>query len=56
MHKRIPRCKKRQFIDHYLKGICSLTSHFGIYTIEFMSPNASHNRYLIQTDNVDIEF
>ena len=58
MHKRISRCKneKRQLLDHYLKGICSLTSHFGIYTNEIISPNASHNRYLIQTDNVDIEF
>ena len=55
--KEIPDVKsKRQLLDHYLKGICSLTSHFGIYTIEIKSPNAFHNRYLIQTDNVDIEF
>ena len=47
---------KRQLLDYYLKGICSLTSHFGIYTIEIRSPNAFHNRYLIQTDNVEIEF
>ena len=39
-----------------MKGICSLASVFGIYTIEIISPNASHNRYLIQTDDVDIEF
>ena len=47
---------KRQILDHYIKSICCLTSHFGIYTIEIMSPNASHIRYLIQTDDVDIEF
>ena len=58
MHKRIfPDVKmKRQLLDHYLKGICSLTSHYGIYTIEIRSPNAFHDRYLIQTDDVDIEF
>ena len=47
---------KRQLLDHYLKGICSLTSQYGIYTIENRSPNAFHDRYLIQTDDVDIEF
>ena len=46
----------RQFHDHYLKGICSLTSQYGIYTIEIISPNAFHDKYLIQTDDVDIEF
>ena len=58
MHKRIfPDVKiKRQLLDHYLKGICSLTSQYGIYTIEIRSPNAFHDRYLIQTDDVDIEF
>ena len=47
---------KRQLLDHYTKGICSLTSQFGIYTIEIKSPNAFHDRYLIQTDDIDIEF
>ena len=28
---------KRQPIDHYLKGICSLTSQYGVYTIELRS-------------------
>ena len=56
MHKKIFRCKiKRQLLDHYLKGICTLTSQYGIYTIETRSPNANHDRYLIQTDDVDIE-
>ena len=55
--KKFPDVKiKRHFLDHYMKGICSLASVFGIYTIEIISPNASHNRYLIQTDDVDIEF
>ena len=59
MHKRIefPDVKiKRQLLDHYLKRICSLTSQYGIYTIEIRSPNAFNDRYLIQTDDVDIEF
>ena len=47
---------KRQLLDFYLKGICSLTSQNVIYTKEIKSPNAFHDRYLIQTDDVDIEF
>ena len=43
---------KRPFLDHYLKGICSLISQYGIYK----SPNAFHDRYLIKTDDLDIEF
>ena len=31
-------------------------SQYGIYTTEIKSPNAFHDRYLIQTDAVDIEF
>ena len=55
--KEFPDVKfKRQILDHYIKGICSLTSHFGIYTIEIRSPNALHDKYLIQTDDVDFEF
>ena len=57
MHKRISRCKnKRQLLDHYLKAICSLTSQYGIYSLEIRSPNAFHDRYVIQTDDVDIAF
>ena len=47
---------KRQIIDHYLKGICNLTQQYGIYTIEIQSPSKFHGKYLIQTDDVDIEF
>ena len=46
---------KRQIIDHYLKRICNLTQHYGIYTIEIHSPSKFHGRYLLQTDDVDIE-
>ena len=46
---------KRQLLEHYLKSICSLTSQYGIYTKEINSPNAFHDKYLIQTDEVDIE-
>ena len=55
--KEFPDVKiKRQLLDHYLKGICSLTSQCGIYTIEIKSPNAFPDKYPIQTDDVDIEF
>ena len=47
---------KRQIIDHYLKGICNLTQQYGIYTIEIQLPSKFHGKYLIQTDDVDIEF
>ena len=47
---------KRQLLEHYLKGICSLTSQYGIYTIEIKSPSAINYRYLKQTDDVDKEF
>ena len=47
---------KRQIIDHYLKDICNLTQQYGIYTIEFSTPNPNHRRYVIQTDNLDLEF
>ena len=55
--KEFPDVKiKRQHLDHYLKGICSLTSQCEIYTVEIRSPNAFQDRNLIQTDDVDIEF
>ena len=55
--KKFPDVKiKRQLLDIYLKGICSLTSQYGIHTIEIRSPSAFHDRYFIQTDDVDIEF
>ena len=47
---------KRQTIDHYLKDICNLTQQYGIYTIEFSSPNQNHRKYVIQTDDLDLEF
>ena len=47
---------KRQIIDHYLKDICNLTQQYGIYSIEFSSPNQNHSKYVIQTDDLDLEF
>ena len=41
---------------HYLKGICSPTSQYGIYTVKIKSSNPFHDKYLIQTDDADIEF
>ena len=47
---------KRQFIEHYLKDICNLTQQYGIYTIEFSTPNTAHRRYVVQTDDIELEF
>ena len=57
MKEEFPEVKiKRQFIDHYLKGICNLTQQYGTHTIDIQSPSKFHGKYLIQTDDVDIEF
>ena len=47
---------KRQIIEHYLKDICDLTQQYGIYTIEFSTPRTAHGKYVIQTDDIDLEF
>ena len=47
---------KRQIIDYYLKDICNLTQQYGIYTIEFSTPNPNHRKYVNQTDDLDLEF
>ena len=47
---------KRQIIEHYLKDICNLTQQYGIYTIEFSTPNPNHRKFVIQTDDLDLEF
>ena len=47
---------RRQIIEHYLKDICNLTQQYGIYTIEFSISNTAHRKYVIQTDNIELEF
>ena len=47
---------KRQNIEHYLKDICNLTQQYEIYTIEFSTPNTAHRKYVIQTDDIELEF
>ena len=47
---------KRQIIEHYLKDICNLTQQYGIYTIEFSTPRLAHGKYVIQTDDIELEF
>ena len=47
---------KKQNIENYLKDICSLTHQYGIYTIEISTPRTLHGKYVIQTDNIDLEF
>ena len=47
---------KRQVIEHYLKGICNFTQQYGIYTIEISTPRTPDSKYVIQTDDIDLEF
>ena len=39
-----------------MKDICNLTQQYGIYTIEFSTPNLDHRKYVIQTDGIELEF
>ena len=54
MHSRTSRSKNQK--SNNLKGICNLTQQYGIYTIEIYSPSKFYGRYLLQPDDVDIEF
>ena len=57
MQSRIPDVKiKRQIIEHFLKDICNLPQQYGIYTIEFSTTQTAHNKYVTQTDDIDIKF
>ena len=47
---------KRQIIEHCFKDICNLTQQYGIYTIEFSTPNTAHRKYVIQTDDIELGF
>ena len=47
---------KRQIIEQYLKDICNFTQQYGVYTIEFSTPNTAHRKYVIQTDDIELEF
>ena len=37
-----------------MKDICNLTQKYGIYTIEFSTPNTAHRKYVIQTDDIEL--
>ena len=39
-----------------MKDICNLTQQYGIYTIEISPPNTDHRKYVIQTDDIELEF
>ena len=47
---------KRQIIEQYLKDICNLAQQFEIYTIEFSTPITAPRKYVIQTDDIELEF
>ena len=48
--------RKRQIVDHHLKGICNLTQQYGIYTIELSTASKFHDKHVFQLDDVDIVF
>ena len=39
-----------------MKDICSLTQQYGIHTIEISKPRTIHGKYVIQSDDIDLEF
>ena len=47
---------KRRIVDHYLKRICNLIQQYGIYTIELSTASKFYGKYVIQTNDIDIEF
>ena len=47
---------KRQIIEHYLKDIYKLTQPYGIHTVEINTPRTGYNNFVIQTDDLDLEF
>ena len=47
---------KRQTLEHYLKDISEITQQYGIYTIEISTPRTRYNKYVIQTDDLALEF
>ena len=50
-----PEIKSKQIVDRYLKEICNLTQQYGIYTIELSTASKFHDKYVIQTNDLDIE-
>ena len=47
---------KRQIIDHYSNVVCNLTQQKRIYTIKLSTATKFHGKFVIQTDDIDIEF
>ena len=47
---------KRQIVEHYLKGKCNLKQQYRIYTIEIITQRTFHGKYVIQTNDIDLEF
>ena len=50
-----PEIKSKEIVDRYLKEICNLTQQYGIYTIELSTASKFHDKYVIQTNDLDIE-
>ena len=56
MQSRIPGYKNQKTNYRTLNDICNLTQQYGIYTIEFSTPRTAQGKYVIQTDDIDLEF
>ena len=57
MQSRISRSKNKKTNCRPLpQRKCTPSQQHGIYTIELQSPSTFHGKYLLQTDDVDIEF
>ena len=48
--------KKIKFFYHYIKGICNITSYYGIPNIKFLTSEPNQTTNPIQTDDIDKEF
>ena len=48
---------RRQVLDQYQPGISKITSHYGKFTIEILSPQSSNQtHHRIQTDDIELDF
>ena len=57
MQIRIPRYKiQKTNYRTLVEKICNLTQQYGIYTIAISTPRTSHNKHVIQTDDIYLFF
>ena len=47
---------RRRVLDHYLKGICKITSYYRMFTNEVLPSQTNQTQHQIQTDDIDLDF